>query len=177
MFYSYFGYPLSLLVLTFNQKHVNYKSDFKPLITVIIAVHNEDKQIAYKLDNTLELLYPEGLLQIIVASDGSTDRTNDIVKCYEKHGIKLIETERKGKENAQKEAIGISKGEIFVFTDAGIRVDSHGLQMIVRNFADENIGCVSSEDMLLNERGVTSGEGVYVKYEIWLRRLESRASC
>ncbi|MGB3223693.1 MAG: glycosyltransferase, partial [Desulforhopalus sp.] len=111
---------------------------------------------------------------ILVASDGSTDATNEIVDSYADKGIELLKViHRGGKENAQKEAVGYARGEILVFSDVATVLEPHGLQEIVANFADPSVGCVSSEDRLLGQNGKPSGEGVYVRYEMWLRRLES----
>jgi glycosyltransferase involved in cell wall biosynthesis len=141
---------------------------------MIITAYNEEKRIKDKLDNTLALEYPGEKLQILVASDGSTDRTNEIVKGYEKNGIELVAIdERGGKENAQKEALSKAKGDVIIFSDVATQLDTEGFKEIVFNFADPSIGCVSSEDRLIGKDGKGSGEGFYVRYEMWLRRLES----
>ena len=113
-------------------------------------------------------------MQIIVASDGSTDATNEIVREYRDRGIELLDVkDRKGKENAQKEAIKIARGDIVVFSDVATVIDTSGVSEIVANFADPAVGCVSSEDkMLEDESCAPGGEGAYVKYEMWLRGLE-----
>jgi glycosyltransferase involved in cell wall biosynthesis len=153
------------------------KIEFLPQVTFMITAHNEDKKIEEKLINTLTLNYPKEKLQILVASDCSTDRTNDIVKKYRHKGVELLEVkERKGKEYAQKEAIKLSKGDIIVFSDVGTILETDGIKEIVFNFADPLVGCVSSEDKIIKKEGETSGEGIYVRYEMWLRRLESRVN-
>ncbi len=112
-------------------------------------------------------------MQIIVVSDGSTDSTNQILREYKEKGIELIELrERKGKENGQSEAIKRARGDILVFSDVATTLDRDGLLEIVANFYDPQIGCVSSVDKLLIN-GEGGGEGFYVKYEMWLRHLES----
>jgi cellulose synthase/poly-beta-1,6-N-acetylglucosamine synthase-like glycosyltransferase len=119
--------------------------------------------------------YPKGKVQIIVVSDASTDGTNRIVKEYEERGVELVETGgRVGKEGAQKLALSHARGEVVVFTDVATLSDTHCLKNMVRNFADETIGCVSSEDRIIGEKGEIGGEGFYVRYEMWLRALESR---
>jgi cellulose synthase/poly-beta-1,6-N-acetylglucosamine synthase-like glycosyltransferase len=177
VFFAYFGYPLSLLFLgLFNKKAVK-KIPFSPHVTVIVTAHNEEKGIKEKLDNVLALEYPREKLQILVASDGSRDRTNAIVKEYEEKGIELLAIEqRRGKEKAQKEAVKRARGEVLVFTDVATKLDPGGLKEIVFNFADPSVGCVSSEDRVIGKNGKPTGEGLYVRYEMWLRRLESKVN-
>jgi len=116
-------------------------------------------------------------MQIIVASDGSTDRTENIVDKFRKYGVELIcVRERKGKENAQKEALKYANGEVVVFTDVATMLEKNAIKRIVSNFSDPAIGCVSSEDRVMGKDGKQSGENFYVRYEMWLRRLESRVS-
>ncbi|MBT3386592.1 MAG: glycosyltransferase family 2 protein [Desulfobacula sp.] len=177
VFHAYFVYPLSLLVVKLLRNRGNQRQQLDVPVTLIITAYNEEKRIKEKLENTLKLNYPEELLQILVASDGSIDATNDIVRLYENQGIELLEIlDRGGKENAQKEAVKYAKGEIFVFSDAATILEPHGLMAIVSNFADPTVGCASSEDRLIGQNGKPSGEGFYVQYEMWLRRLESQVN-
>jgi len=177
LFYAYFGYPFSLFLINVLHNRGIKKVPFFPNATVIITSHNEEKRVGIKLQNTLDLDYPKDKLQIIVASDGSTDRTNQIVRNYHTRGIELLEiSERKGKENSQKEALKLAKGDVIIFTDVATTLETHSLKQIVSNFADPSIGCVSSEDRLLEKNGKPCGEGFYVRYEMWLRRLESRVN-
>jgi len=173
--YAYVGYPLLLLVVSwFRSRPVDRREAPFP-VTFIITAHDEEQQIAEKLDNTLALDYPRDRLQILVASDGSTDRTDDIVRSYVGRGVQLVPVaERKGKENAQREAIARATGLVLVFSDAGTRLDPGGLRKIVRSFSDPSVGCVSSEDRVLSRDGRAESEGLYVRYEMALRRLESR---
>jgi len=179
IFYAYMGYPLSLFFISLlksNKKRLS-NSGYNPYLTLIITAYNEEKRIEKKLENTIALDYPRDKLQIIVASDGSTDKTNEIVKRYDSNGIELLEiSERKGKENAQKEAVKKARGEVIVFTDVATYLEPNALKQIVSNFADLSIGCVSSEDKLLDKNGKPGGEGFYVRYEMWLRRLESKVN-
>ena len=174
IFFAYFGYPLTLAALrTFMGLSVK-KAPILPNVTFIITAYNEENRIRQKLENSLLLDYPKEKLQIIVTSDGSTDGTNAIVREYSTKKIELVAVqERKGKENAQNEALKIARGEIIVFSDVATNLDVSGIKEIVANFADPSIGCVSSEDRMIEEQGPAGGEGVYVKYEMWLRGLES----
>ena len=177
VFFAYCGYPLSLNLLGLYIKKRSRKEAFLPSVTLIITAYNEEKAIEEKLQNCLNIDYPRERLQFLVASDGSTDRTNDIVKKYEKRGIELLEiTVRNGKESAQKEAVARARGEILVFTDVATKLDPEGIREIVANFSDALIGCVSSEDRLVDASGKPVGESLYVKYEMWLRRLETQVN-
>jgi glycosyltransferase involved in cell wall biosynthesis len=177
VFYAYFGYPLSLHLLSpMMRKKVN-KATFTPVATFIITAFNEEKRIRQKLENTLSLNYPKGLLQIIVASDGSSDRTNDIVREFAGAGVQLVEVvKRGGKENAQKEAVAYAEGEVIVFSDVATMIEPESLTRMVANFADPTVGSVSSVDRVIGKDGKPCGEGFYVRYEMWLRGLESRVN-
>lgn len=177
IFYAYFGYPLSLIILKKLKQRKYLRHPITPHVTLIITAFNEEKRIREKLENSLRLEFPKEKLQILIASDGSTDKTNDIVKSYAGQGIELLEvTNRGGKENAQKEAMQCAKGEIIVFSDVATILDPNGLREIIANFSDPSVGCVSSEDRLIDQDGKPSGEGLYVRYEMWLRRLESQVN-
>lgn len=175
VFFAYFGYPLTLLaVAVFRTRPVNKKL-ILPNTTLIITVFNEEKRIREKLENTIGLDYPKDKLQVLVASDGSTDATHDIVFEYADRGIELLPVkERGGKENAQRVAVAAARGEILVFSDVATRIDSDGLRQIVANFADPEVGCVSSVDRVIGKDGQPGVEGAYVRYEMWLRYLETR---
>jgi glycosyltransferase involved in cell wall biosynthesis len=173
--HGYVGYPCSLWLLGLFLRRGVKKKPFYPSVTMIITVFNEERRIGEKLENCLNLAYPKDRLQILVASDGSTDATNDRVRSFGPRGIEMLALEeRGGKEHAQRAAIGHARGEILVFTDAATRLEPTSLEQIVFNFSDPSIGCASGEDCVIGQDGKPSGEGLYVRYEMWLRRLESR---
>jgi cellulose synthase/poly-beta-1,6-N-acetylglucosamine synthase-like glycosyltransferase len=173
--YTYFGYPaLLFLVSLFNKRPVR-KGDITPSVSIIIAVYNEEKIIKEKIENALSLNYPQERLEIIVVSDCSTDSTEQIVNQFETKGIWFFPLkQRKGKGYAQKEGVDQSKGEILIFTDAAAFLEKNAIGNIIRNFADSKVGCVTSEDRVLPDEKKKSEEGSYVKYEMILRRLESK---
>lgn len=177
IFYSYIGYPVSLYVIgLFKNYHVKREVQY-PYVTLIITAYNEEKSIKEKLENTLAIIYPKDKMQVIISSDGSTDRTNSIVEKYTNNYIQLLAIQnRSGKENAQKEALSMANGEIIIFTDVATIIDPAGIESIVSNFADPTVGCVSSEDKLIGRNGNPSGEGFYVRYEMFLRRMESKVN-
>ena len=175
--FAYFIYPVTIYFVGFYKHNKVLKSTDNFSVTVIISAYNEEKRIFDKIKNTLEADYSKNNLQIIVVSDGSTDKTNDIVINFQKYGVEFLSIpERKGKENAQREALQHARGEIIVFTDVATILEKNAIRRIVSNFADPAIGCVSSEDQVMGKDGKQSGENFYVRYEMWLRRLESRVS-
>jgi cellulose synthase/poly-beta-1,6-N-acetylglucosamine synthase-like glycosyltransferase len=130
-------------------------------------------RIARKLENALALQYPR--LDIIVASDCSDDGSDDIVRSYADRGVRIVASpERRGKEYAQGLAIAVARGEVVVFSDAGTDLPADSVSFIMEDFADPRIGAVSSEDTFVSADGSVVGEGLYVRYEMWLRRLEAQ---
>jgi len=128
------------------------KKQIQPSVSFIIAAHNEESCIREKIENTLQLRYPKKKLEIIVASDCSTDNTNDIVKEFKDKGVILYEqTERLGKTSAQIAAVRMSQGEILVFTDASTICDENSILLIVRNFSDQDVGCVGGRVVFIDD--------------------------
>lgn len=172
--YSYFGYPIMLIGIRFlragQARQRTLAGQISPNVTMIIPAHNEAQNLDRKVQNSLSLAY-EGRLQVIVISDGSTDDTEDIVRKYEddKRLTLIVVEERRGKANALNEGLARAEGEIIVFSDASIILAENAIAEIVRSFADPGVGCVSGEDKILSGEG----EGLYGRYELWLRRLES----
>lgn len=175
--YSYFIYPLVLLLfrgVIARPYSAAECLEAWPSVALIIAAHNEQQQIAAKLDNALALDYPQQQLEIIVVSDGSSDDTDKIVAGYADRGVKLICTGGwLGKERAQLQAIEAAQAGILVFSDAGTVLAPDALRRIAAYFEDADIAAVSSEDRFLSSDGSVAGEGLYVSYEMGLRRLES----
>ena len=177
IFYTYIGYPLILMILSLFRNRPLKKGDFTPDVTFIITAYNEERRIKEKIENTVKKDYPREKLEIIVASDCSTDKTDDILKSYESYGIRVIRSpERKGKDAAQMLAVKNASGEILVFSDVATILPPNGITNIVRNFYDPMVGCVSSVDKFIEPDGKISGEGAYVRYEMFLRRLETEVN-
>jgi len=171
--YSYAIYPLLLRLFVPRRKAQREQLNDAPLsVTLVIACRNEERRLAKKLDNALQLRYP--LAQILVASDASDDGSDAIVMGYADRGVRLVRSERRlGKEHAQALAIAQATGDIVVFSDAGTELPPDSIDAIVERFRDPRIGAVSSEDLFVAPDGKLVGEGAYVRYEMWLRRLES----
>ncbi len=176
--YPYLGYPLLLRALRagLGVRPVA-KARETPSMTLVITAYNEVQNIRQKLDNALALDYPADRLQIVVASDCSDDGTDAIVREYAGRGIELVtQPERRGKVAAQNAAIQRATGDILVFSDARIQLSGGSLKAIAANFADPEVGCVSSTDRVVADRAEEegeAGEGAYVRYEMWLRQLEA----
>ena len=175
--YSYFLYPAILLLAPARR----WPSEPQPVtlapprVAVIVASRNESAKIAQKLDNTLALDMAGAELEIIVASDASDDGMDDIVRSYADRGVRLVRAaERKGKENAQGLAIGATTAEVLVFTDTGTILPPEAVRNLLRIFRDPFIGAVSSVDRFISPDGSMQGEGLYVRYEMWLRDREAR---
>ncbi len=171
--YSYAGYPLLLLLLP-RRAHASTDSGAVTAVSVIIAARNEAGRIADKIANTLALSHPGVRLEVIVASDASDDSTDEIVGRFADKGVILARSpERRGKEHAQRVAITASSGEVLIFTDAGTTIPQESLSAILASFRDPEVGALSSVDRIIADDGVEQGEGLYVRYEMWLRDLEA----
>jgi hypothetical protein len=172
--YAYAGYAACLWTLTRVRRRMVDGADVMPTVSFIITAHNEAKRIVAKLENTLAQDYPADRLAIVVASDCSTDGTDAIVRSYADRGVRLIRAEeRRGKEHAQGLAVAAVTSEILVFSDVATTLDTTAVRQIVKSFNDPSVGCVSSADRMLDSDGRPTGEGGYVRYEMWLRQLET----
>ena len=175
--YTYAGYPALAYVLSRWFGRPIYKADITPRVAVIIAAYNEERDIARKLENTLELDYPRDRLEILVASDCSSDRTDEIVREYSARGVVLHRLpERLGKSVAQNRAARTCAGEVLVFSDATTMYEPDAVRKIVRSFADPQVGCVAGELIYVDPGATAVGQGCrsYWSYEKLLKRSESR---
>jgi len=177
-FYIYFGYPLLLDFLAlFRRRQVNMDGAYEPTVSLIVAAYNEEAVIGQKIENSLLLDYPKDKLEIIIFSDASTDRTDEIVKSYADQGVKLLRIEgRKGKTHCQNEAVKLVQGEILVFSDANSMYAPNAIQKLVCHFADECVGCVSGELRYRGGGEAVEGERTYWRYDQILKQLESKVS-
>ena len=175
--YAYAGYPLALLLLSWFWNRPVLVGDIQPRVSFVITAYNEEARIKDKIENSLHQQYPPERLEIVVASDCSSDRTDDIVRSYAALGVRLVRAqERRGKEAAQQLAVSQTNGEILVFSDVATTLPPQGIANIVKSFSDPTVGCVSSVDQFVDAQGNLSGEGAYVKYEMVLRHLETKVN-
>lgn len=178
IFYTYAGYPLLLTTLVKIKRSLwppmRYSRDtFElPSVTLIIAAYNEEKILPRKIENTLKIDYPREKFEIIFVTDGSDDRSNDIIKQFPL--IKLLyEPQRKGKLAAVNRAISFTETEIVVFSDANALLNPESIKKIVTHYLDPKTGGVAGEKKIFNDHGVAGGEGAYWRYESYLKKLDA----
>lgn len=175
IFYTYAGYPLLIFLLSkIAPKKDSYVEAF-PQVTILIPAYNEEKFIPEKLDNTLSLDYPREKLQILVAADGSSDKTPEIVKSYESQGIELsFIPDRNGKMAAIVRAMQFSRGEIVIFSDANNMYDKQAIRELILPFSDSRVGATTGAKLIIEDgRKLSSAEGLYWKYESAIKACES----
>jgi cellulose synthase/poly-beta-1,6-N-acetylglucosamine synthase-like glycosyltransferase len=178
LFYTYAGYPLLVLLVSIFRSRTVLRSANEPSVSVIIAAHNEERAIRGKLENTLALDYPATKLEVIVASDCSTDRTDEITREFASRGVHLHrQSERLGKTAAQNAAVTIARGEIVLFSDATTLYRPDVLKVMMPDFADPTVGCVAGRLIYVDPTESTIGHGArsYWSYETFLKTHESRA--
>jgi cellulose synthase/poly-beta-1,6-N-acetylglucosamine synthase-like glycosyltransferase len=177
LFYAYGGFALLVGAVGLVRRRRVRKLPITPSVTLIIAAYNEEEVIAERLDNALAMDYPRERLQILVASDGSTDRTDDIVASYASRGVLLLSLPRRGKIRTLNAAVARATGKILVFTDANIMCRADTLRALVANFADASVGGVAGHTTYTLDPGSESssyGERLYWRYDTWLKKLESQ---
>ena len=176
--YVFVGYPFLLLLLgKIAQQPAVLKASIHLHVTLIISAYNEQQIIEEKILNSLGLDYPREMLEIIIVSDASTDRTDDIVRLYAAEGIVLHRMPiRKGKTAGLNEAVCLAKGEIIVFSDANAFYAADVIQMLVRNFVDPTVGCVTGNSCYVGAEVSNAGknENRYWGYERFLKIKESQ---
>jgi cellulose synthase/poly-beta-1,6-N-acetylglucosamine synthase-like glycosyltransferase len=168
-------YPLAIAGWARARPRPVAAADIVPRVSLIIPAYNEEDVIVAKLENALALDYPRDRLEIVVTSDDSTDATHDLVAGFEGRGVRLIHCPRGGKVAAQDRAVAETSGEIVAFGDANVLWDADALRRLVRPFADPAVGMACGNVRLVNPGGGTNQEGLYWRYEMWLRTRESRA--
>jgi cellulose synthase/poly-beta-1,6-N-acetylglucosamine synthase-like glycosyltransferase len=185
--YTYAGYPVLLFVWSRLFPRPVRKAYLKPepMVSVVIAARNEEKNIRPRIENLVQQEYPANKLEIIVVSDGSDDGTVPIVRSLIEElqrnpglpSLKLIEVDdNKGKPYALNLGVGAAKGDYIVFADARQTYDGSAVSALVSNFSDSTVGSVSGELFLIDgaRDGATVEMGVYWTYEKWIRKAESR---
>lgn len=183
IFWAMVGYPLSLLVIDRIVKPNENKklNDFEPTVTIMIVAHNEEKVIFDKLVNVVNITYPREKIEILVASDNSTDKTNEIVdnfiNTHPEHSIRLYKAKKKmGKTNAQNEAQKTVETELLIMTDANSIISKDAIKEIVSSFSSKNIAyvCGRLQYENANVSDSSSNESSYWNLDLKMRDIESR---
>ncbi len=175
--YTVVIYPVVLVVLGKVSPKPVMRDEKLRRVDIIIPVCDGEKEIEKKLLNCLELDYPQSALTITVVSDGSADRTVDIVGHFIQRGVRCIDLpERMGKVAAQNAALPSCTGEIIVFTDVSILVEKDALKKIVSNFAGSNVGAVSCRDHITRLDGGDIGDSLYINYDMLVRRFTTKTT-
>lgn len=176
--YTYVGYSLFILLLAkLINRPVLRREGHEPTVTFLITAYNEEKNIGRKLENVLSLNYPRDKMDILVASDGSTDRTEEIVGTFARQGVRVLRVEgRVGKTATQNRAVEHARGEVIIFSDATTDYDRNAIRKIVRNYADPAVGAVSGRYEYFNPTGAPIGTGniLFWKYENLIKRSQTR---
>ena len=177
LFYTYIGYPLLLVIVSRLRPRAVHRGDELLTVSVIITAYNEERDLSAKLENTLALDYPKEKMEIIVASDCSSDRTDDIARAFAAQGVRLHrQPERLGKTAAQNAAVGQARGEVILFSDATTLYQPDVLRVMVPDFADQSVGCVAGRLVYVDPGQSSIGRGArsYWGYETFLKKHESR---
>jgi cellulose synthase/poly-beta-1,6-N-acetylglucosamine synthase-like glycosyltransferase len=176
--YAYVGYPVLVWLVSSLRPRVVRRVNMEPTVSVIITAYNEERDLAAKLENTLALDYPEDKLEVIVASDCSSDRTDEIARRFAGRGVRLHrQPERLGKTAAQNAAVELARGDVLLFSDATTLYRRDVLRALVPNFADASVGCVAGKLIYVDPASTSVGSGAksYWGYETFLKTHESRA--
>ncbi len=181
-FWAMIGYPLSLVVLNKLSKRINKKDySYEPTVTIMVVAHNEESVIADKLQNLLNIEYPVEKIDFLIASDFSTDKTDEIVEAFivahPERRIRIHKSEKHyGKTNAQNETQKLCNAEILVMTDANAMFEANAVRELVSYFTDTAVAYVSGQLRYVNTEGngTANSEGFYWKLDLMCRKIESK---
>ena len=173
--WTHLGYPAAAGILARLRPRPVPSADIEPTVSVIVAAHDEEDVIERRVRNLLELEYPPELVEIVVASDASSDATDAVVEriAAGERRVRLLPCPRGGKVQAQDRAVRRTRGEILAFSDANATWEPDALRKLVRSFADPEVAYVCGQLRLERADG-TNREGAYWRYEVWLREQESK---
>jgi poly-beta-1,6-N-acetyl-D-glucosamine synthase len=178
LFYTYVGYPLLLRLLILIKNIISppqISNDIYLPVTLIVAAYNEEDVIEEKIKNCMSLNYPAGLIKFIFITDGSDDNTPSIIKRYTDI-IHLHQDERRGKLAAMNRAMKAVETGIVIFSDANTMLNRDSIGKMVAHYADDKVGAVAGEKKVISsdDGAIAKGEGLYWKYESWIKRLDSQ---
>ena len=175
--WTHAGYPLAMGALARLRPRPVRKAEQTPSVTLVVSAHDEEAVIRRRIENALALDYPEDALEVVVASDGSTDLTDAIVGeiAAENTRVRLLQCPREGKVAAQHRSVRATSSDVLAFTDANSEWKPDALRALTRNLADPDVGYVCGQLRLESADGANM-EGAYWRYEMWVREQESTAS-
>jgi glycosyltransferase involved in cell wall biosynthesis len=175
--WTHAGYPAAMGVLARLRPRPVARDAVTPSVAVVVSAHDEEDVIGRRVENLLQLDYPAELLQIVVASDGSTDRTDEIVEeiTAREPRVRLLRCPREGKVAAQHRAVRETASDAVAFTDANTEWRPDALRTLVRSLADPGVGYVCGRLRLESPEGANL-EGLYWRFEVWVREQESACS-
>ncbi len=171
--WTHLAYPLAAALVARLRERPVRRAEAEPTVSVVVAAHDEETVIARRLENLLALDYPVEKLELVVASDASTDCTDELVRSFAGRGVRLVVCPRGGKVAAQDRAVRETSGEVVAFSDANATWAPDALRTLVRSFADPQVAYVCGR-LVLQDAAGSNREGAYWRYELWLRASESR---
>lgn len=183
--YTYAGFPALVMLRAKLRPRPHRRADVTPSVSVVIAAHDEERSIGDRVDNLLAVDYPTDRLEVVIASDGSTDRTVAEARRREDPRVRVLDLPRTGKANALNAAVGASTGDILVFSDANTAYAPDAIRQLVRSFADPEVGGVAGNQVYLSsaEKGgpadpttataIGAGERSYWDFDRLLKDAES----
>jgi cellulose synthase/poly-beta-1,6-N-acetylglucosamine synthase-like glycosyltransferase len=178
LLYVYIGYPLLLVLISRFIRRRLPKQNYEPFLSILIAAYNEEAGIHKKLEQTLSLEYPREKMEVIVLSDGSTDRTDEIVQSLNDPRVRLLHiTGRMGKTNAQNEGVKHARGDVLVFSDATTIYHAEALRYLASNYIDGRVGAVSGRYQYFDPEGKSPtglGTVAFWNYENYIKMMQSR---
>lgn len=178
LIYMYVGYPALLALLSLFFRRPKPRPDYLPTLSILISAYNEEASIRRKVEQTLALDYPPDKMEILILSDGSTDRTDSIVKSFTDPRVRLLRVEpRAGKTNAQNKGAEQCRGDVLVFSDATTVYHSQALRYLVCNYQDPKVGAVSGHFHYFDARGDSPtglGTITFWNYENLIKTFQSR---
>lgn len=176
--YAVIGYPILLSVIALFYKKTSYSMQDNLPISIIIAAHNEEKNITNKIVSILNQSYQTEKLQIIIASDGSTDQTVRLAQAFDNPCITVLDLPRAGKTSTLNTAIGYAENDIVVFTDADNQWEVSTLEHLLRPFSSTDVGASAGQMIIPNSgKSLSIGDSLYRHYESWIRAVENKTGC
>lgn len=178
LFYVYAGYPMVLGLLSAFVPRRRAEPGYTPTLSFLIAAYNEEANILRKIEHTLALDYPKERIEILVLSDGSTDRTDEIVQSISDARVRLLHVSgRNGKTHAQNEGVKVAKGDVLIFSDATTAYHPQALRFLACNYADRRVGAVSGRYQYFDAEGSSPtglGTIAFWNYENMIKMMQSR---